>query len=67
MKKFTLFLMLFLMSFPFASDGQWSDDYLENTPVSTITGEQTLPKIATDTQGNIFITYFNSASCSYIE
>ncbi|MCX6233535.1 MAG: T9SS type A sorting domain-containing protein [Bacteroidetes bacterium] len=65
MKNFTLILLSFLLISPFISDGQWSDDYLENTPISVLSGEQTQPKIAIDAQSNIFITYFNKASGNY--
>lgn len=63
--KTILFISMLALLIPLAGWSQWSDDYLANTPIATGNGEQTLPKIAVDTQGNLFITFFNTASGNY--
>jgi hypothetical protein len=64
MKK-ALSILFMQLSLPLIVFCQWSDDYLQNTGIAAVTGEQTLPKIAIDNDGSVYITYFNSSSGNY--
>ncbi len=45
--------------------GQWSADSLQNLEVCDLSGEQSLPKVATTSDGGCFVSWFDSRSGSY--
>jgi len=62
MKK-TLFFLFILTSF--FLNAQWSNDPSLNTAVCDLTGSQAIPKIATSTEGDIYIGWFSNESGNY--
>jgi len=44
---------------------QWSSDPSENTPIALTSGEQVLPKIAVDTNGFSYISWFSTETGNY--
>ncbi|MCU0850939.1 MAG: PKD domain-containing protein [Candidatus Thermoplasmatota archaeon] len=44
---------------------QWSSNPAQNTAISTMTGEQALPKIAVDTNGFSYISWFSTETGNY--
>jgi hypothetical protein len=43
----------------------WSDDPFQNTQISTLTGEQAIPKIAVTGSGDFFVGYFSNEAGNY--
>ncbi len=62
MKNYLLFILLFLMISAF---GQWTDDPEENTEIFATSGDDILPKVASDEDGNTFIAFQSSQSGNY--
>jgi hypothetical protein len=63
----TLFLLtslLLLLSNP-TLKAQWTSNPLENTPVANNAGEQALAKVATDSNGFIYVSWFTTETGSY--
>lgn len=44
---------------------QWTSNPAENTAIATTNGEQALPKIAVDNEGNAYISWFSTETGSY--
>lgn len=44
---------------------QWTSDPTQNTPISTMSGDQALPKIAVDAAGNSYISWFSVEGGNY--
>ena len=64
MKKLVLFVVLALFV-GLLSKAQWTSDPSQNTPLSTASGEQALPKIAACTDGSVYIAWFSIESSNY--
>jgi hypothetical protein len=64
MKKF-FFLILIALITPFISSGQWSTNPAVNNPISSATGEQAIPKIATCPNGDSYIGFFSMEGGNY--
>jgi hypothetical protein len=58
-------LSLVLSFFVLFSYAQWSDDAEINNEIYASAGEETLPKIAADTEGNTFIAFHSNNSGNY--
>ena len=58
MKKFT-YVLLSIFLFPFLLNAQWSSDPAENTLIMDSIGEQVLPKIVVNDNGESFISWFS--------
>jgi hypothetical protein len=66
MKTLSLFISLIvLLTGNTTLYAQWTSNPLENTSVAGTTGEQALPKIATDSNGFIFVSWFTTETGSY--
>lgn len=63
MKKYVLLLITLITSYGVFA--QWVNDSYENTLIYTSTGEETLPKIAADSEGNTYISYISNGSGNY--
>lgn len=57
MKSKTIFLLIFLL--PVFAISQWSDDPNVNTKVNDTIGSQVLPKVATNSLGETYISWFS--------
>jgi len=64
MKKHVLFVVLALF-LSLQNKAQWTSDPSQNTPLSTTSGEQALPKIAACTDGSVYIAWFSIESGNY--
>jgi len=64
MKKLVFFVVLALFV-GLQSKAQWTSDPSQNTPLSTASGEQALPKIAACTDGSVYIAWFSVESGNY--
>jgi hypothetical protein len=66
MKTLSFLLSLFvLLNGNPTLNAQWTSNPLENTSVAGITGEQALPKIVTDSNGFMFVSWFTTETGSY--
>jgi hypothetical protein len=63
MKNFYLWILGLLL--PVIVSGQWSTNPATNNPISTATGEQAIPKIATCPNGDSYIGFFSFESGNY--
>ncbi len=63
MKNIVLLSTLIFISL--VSFSQWSDDAYENTLVYSSSGEEIIPKTATDAVGNTFVSFHSNASGNY--
>lgn len=57
-------LMVMVLCVPLIS-AQWTNDPLQNTAISTMAGEQALPKIAVDAEGYAYISWFSIEEGNY--
>jgi len=57
MKRLFLLTALALLS-PFFVFAQWSNNVTENTAISTLTGEDALPKLAVTSDGSYYVSWF---------
>jgi PKD repeat protein len=57
--------VLMLMSCVPISMAQWTSDPAENTAITTMSGEQALPKIAVDNNGYAYISWFSNSAGNY--
>jgi hypothetical protein len=62
-KALSILVMLAILSL--ASMAQWSTDPNENNTMSTATGEQAIPKVATSESGITYIAWFSNVSGNY--
>src|SRR5512136_2380560 len=68
MKRIVVVLIvsvLMLMSCVPIGMGQWTSDPAENTAITTMSGEQALPKIAVDNNGYAYISWFSNSAGNY--
>lgn len=56
---------LFLLVLAGISFAQWSADPLQNLAIADTTGEQSIPKMATTSDGGCFISWFDNRSGNY--
>ncbi len=45
--------------------GQWTSNPAENTAITTMSGEQALPKIAVDSNGSAYVSWFSNEAGNY--
>jgi len=67
MKKILILLIVGLLILSYAPifTAQWTSDPLENTAITTMSGEQALPKIAIDSNGYSYISWFSNDAGNY--
>lgn len=68
MKRIVVVLIvsvLMLISCVPISMGQWTSDPAENTAITTMSGEQALPKIAVDNNGFAYVSWFSNNAGNY--
>ena len=67
MKKVYVILLgvLLMISWVPVISGQWSSNPAQNTAISIMSGEQALPKIAVDTDGFSYISWFSNDAGNY--
>ncbi len=58
-------LLLFFVFAAFIANAQWSSDAAVNNQITTLTGEQTLPKVATAPNGDTYISWFSNENGNY--
>jgi hypothetical protein len=66
MRKISVLLIvsvLIISSVPIL--GQWASNPAENTAISTMNGEQALPKIAVDSNGYAYVSWFSNEAGNY--
>jgi len=59
------YLILFLLFIPAFLFGEWSNNPAENFAVCNLTGSQALPKIATSSTGDTYISWFSNETGNY--
>jgi len=64
MKKNT-FLAFILMIFVLKAFSQWSDNPMVNTIVNNLPGEQAVPHVAYDADGNFYVGFYSNSSGNY--
>jgi len=57
-------LLLMISCVPIIS-GQWTSNPAENTAITTMSGEQALPKIAVDSNGSAYVSWFSNDAGNY--
>ena len=67
MKKILILLIVSLLIISYAPifTAQWTSDPLENTAITTMSGEQALPKIAVDSNGYSYVSWFSNDAGNY--
>jgi PKD repeat protein len=57
--------LLMMMSCVPIISGQWTSNPAENTAITTMNGEQALPKVAVDSNGYAYVSWFTTETGSY--
>jgi PKD domain len=57
--------LFLLVSWAPALVAQWSSNPAQNTPISTMSGEQALPKVAVDSNGYAYVSWFSNEVGNY--
>ncbi len=55
-----------LTLFYLSAGGQWSSNHAQNTKLTSLNGEQVIPKIARSPNGNYYIGYFSLENGNYV-